>query len=132
MNREKTFAIIKPDGMKNIAKIIEMIYESGLVISKYEIKNLNKEVLKEHYAHLLEKPFYSEIEEYMLSSEVVLMILEGENAVEKLRALMGPTDSTIAEPNTIRGKFGTDKMLNAIHGSDSKESAEAEIKRFFN
>lgn len=132
MNMEKTFAIIKPDGIKNIAKIIGMIYESGLTINRYEIKKLNKEILSKHYSHLLDKPFYSEIEEYMLSGEVVLMILEGIDAVEKLRTLMGPTDSTKAPKGTIRGEFGTDVMLNAIHGSDSKENAEIEINRFFN
>lgn len=133
MNKEieKTLAIIKPDGIKNISKIIEMIYSSGLVISKYEVRQLDEEILSEHYAHLLDKPFYPMLQEYMMSSEVVLMILEGENAVENLRNLMGPTDSTKAPKGTIRGEFGTDITYNAIHGSDSKENAEIEINRFF-
>lgn len=133
MNKEleRTLAIIKPDGIKNITKIIEMIYNSGLTISKYEVKQLDENVLSEHYSHLLDRPFYPMIEEYMLSSEVVLMILEGENAVENLRNLMGPTDSTKAPKGTIRGEFGTDITYNAIHGSDSKENAEIEINRFF-
>lgn len=133
MNKEieKTFAIIKPDGIKNISKIIEMIYNSGLVISKFEVRQLDEEILSEHYSHLLDKPFYPMLQEYMLSSEVVLMILEGENAVENLRNLMGPTDSTKAPKGTIRGEFGTDITYNAIHGSDSKENAEIEINRFF-
>lgn len=129
---QQTLAIIKPDGIKNIAKIIEMIYSSGLKIQKYEVKMLDEEILKEHYSHLLDKPFYPTLESYMLSSEVVIMILEGENAVEKLRNLMGPTDSAKAPKGTIRGEFGTNVTYNAIHGSDSKESAEVEINRFFN
>lgn len=128
---ERTLAIIKPDGIKNITQIIRMIYKSGLKISKHKIRKLDEEILAEHYSHLIDKPFYPILEEYMMSGDVVLMILEGENAVEKLRDLMGPTDSTKAPKGTIRGEFGTDITRNAIHGSDSKENAEIEIKRFF-
>lgn len=128
---QNTLAIIKPDGIKNSPKIMEMIYKSGLKIKEYEVRMLDEEVLAEHYSHLLDKPFYPKLKEYMLSGEVVLMILEGENAVEKLRELMGPTDSTKAPKGTIRGEFGTDITYNAIHGSDSKESAKLEINRFF-
>lgn len=132
LSASKTFAIIKPDGMKNIEKIIEMIYKSGLKIDNFEVRLLDENIIDEHYSHLLDKPFYPKLKNYMMSGEVALMVLSGDNAVEKLRELMGPTDSTRAEPNTIRGKFGTDITYNAIHGSDSKESAEAEINRFFN
>ena len=128
---EQTLAIIKPDGIKNAIKIIKMIYNQGLKIEKYEVRKLDEEILKEHYAHIIDKPFYPKLENYMLSSEVVLMILEGVNAVDKLRNLMGPTDSTKALKGTIRGEFGTDITYNAIHGSDSKENAEIEINRFF-
>ena len=128
---ERTLAIIKPDGIKNITQIIRMIYKSGLKISKHKIRKLDEEILAEHYSHLIDKPFYPILEEYMMSSEVVLMILKGENAVENLRNLMGPTDSAKAPKGTIRGEFGTDITYNAIHGSDSKENAEIEINRFF-
>lgn len=128
---QQTLAIIKPDGIKNAAKIIEMIYKEGLKIEKYEVRMLDEEILSEHYSHLIDKPFYPKLENYMLSSEVVLMILEGANAVEKLRELMGPTDSTKAPKGTIRGEFGTDITYNAIHGSDSAKSAQIEINRFF-
>ena len=133
MNKEldRTLAIIKPDGIKNITKITEMIYASGLVISKYEIRQLDEDILSKHYSHLVDKPFYPMLQEFMMSSEVVIMILEGENAVPRFRKWMGPTDSTLAEPGTIRGEFGTDKSANAVHGSDSIENAEIEIKRFF-
>lgn len=128
---EETLAIIKPDGIKNIENIISMLYKNGLKIERYELKKLDTETLREHYAHLLDKPFYGEIESYMTSGVVAVMVLSGINAVENLRKLMGPTDSTKAEKGTIRGEFGTDITQNAIHGSDSKESAEKEINRFF-
>lgn len=128
---EQTLAIIKPDGVKNAIHIIDMLYKNDLKIKAYQVKRLDKEILRVHYAHLVDKPFYPEIESYMTSGEVVLLILEGENAVERLRTLMGPTNSTLAEKGTIRGDFGTDITRNAIHGSDSVENAKLEIERFF-
>ena len=127
----KTLTIIKPDGMKHIDGIINMFYENGLKINSYKLEQLTDEILEEHYSHLSDKPFYPKLRDYMMSSLVAIMVLEGENAVEKLRALMGPTDATKAEPDTIRGKFGTDITYNAIHGSDSDENAKREIERFF-
>lgn len=130
--QEKTLAIIKPDGIKNTEKIIDMIYKNGLKIEEYDLRYLDKDILMEHYAHIVDRPFYPELENYMTSGVVALMILSGENAVDKLRTLMGPTDSTKAEKGTIRGEFGTDITHNAIHGSDSVENAKIEINRFFN
>ena len=109
-----------------------MIYNAGLKIEKYEIRMLDEEILSEHYAHLVNKSFYPNLENYMLSGEVILMILEGIDAVEKFRNLMGPTDSTIAPKGTIRGEFVTDITYNAVHGSDSNTNAQIEINRFFN
>ena len=131
MNKERTLAIIKPDGMKNIDKIIEMIYNNDLKITNYQVKLLEVELLNEHYAHVIDRPFYPELVAYMTSGEVAIMVLEGDNAVSKFRTLMGPTDSAQAEKGTIRGEFGTDKTFNAVHGSDSVENAEIEINRFF-
>lgn len=128
---EETLAIIKPDGMKNFSEIIDMITDSGLKIEKYDIRTLDEQIVDEHYAHLLDKPFYPKLKSYMMSDDVVILVLSGENAVSKLRELMGPTDSTKALPDTIRGKFGTDITYNAIHGSDSLENAKLEIERFF-
>lgn len=127
----QTLAIIKPDGMAHIENIIEMFYKKGLKIANFKVVSLDEDVLSEHYSHLLDKPFYPKLREYMMSEPVALIKLEGENAVEILRDLMGPTDSTKAEKDTIRGMFGTDITYNAIHGSDSKENAEIEIERFF-
>jgi len=128
---EKTLAIIKPDGIKNIMEIINIFYRNNLKIDEYKITRLDEDILKEHYSHILDRPFYPELRDYMMSGEVVIMILSGENAVEKLRTIMGPTDSSKAPKYTIRGKFGTDITINAIHGSDTPENAEIEINRFF-
>lgn len=131
MKLEKTLTIIKPDGIKNIDKIIAMFYENNLKIIDYKLIKLDKDILKKHYAHIIDKPYYNEIEEYMTSNYVVIMVLEGYNAIKTLRNLMGVTDSNKAKKNTIRGLFGTDVTHNAIHGSDSVESANIEIQRFF-
>jgi len=131
-NIERTLVIVKPDGMPNIDKIIEMIYQKDLKIVDYKVTMLDPEVLKEHYSNVLDKPFYPTLEEFMTSSEVALMIVEGEDAVAKFGALRGPTDSRLAPEGTIRKAFGTDKTYNAVHGSDSVENAEIEINRFFN
>jgi len=128
---EQTLAIIKPDGIKNIMEIINILYQNNLKIEDYKITKLDEEILKEHYSHIADKPFYPYLRDFMMSSEVVVMILSGENAVEKLRTIMGPTDSTKAPKNTIRGMFGTDITINTIHGSDSAYNAEIEINRFF-
>jgi len=93
---------------------------------------LSDEVLNEHYAHLTELPFFPEIVEFMKSSPVVALILEGENAVSGIRDLLGPTDSTKAPAGTIRGDMGTTSMENICHASDSVENAAIEVERFFN
>ena len=131
MEKEQTLAIIKPDGIEHTEEIIDILYKNGLTIVDYDLRLLDEEIVADHYSHLVDKPFFPEIIEYMTSAPVALMILEGENAVATLRKIMGPTDSTQAAPDTIRGKFGTDKSTNAIHGSDSVENAQIEIKRFF-
>jgi nucleoside-diphosphate kinase len=128
---EQTLAIIKPDAMSHRKEIIKMITDSGLIIRKYKVEVLSADLLREHYAHVAEEPFYPSLESYMSSGPVVILLVEGENAVKRLRDLVGPTDSRKAPSNTIRGKFGTDAKLNAIHASDSIENAEKEINRFF-
>lgn len=130
-NYTKTLAIIKPDAIIHASEIIEMLYQNGLKINKYKISQLNEEILNQHYSHIVEKPFYPKLKKYMMSKPVIIMELKGENAVEKLRELMGPTDSRKASSDTIRGLFGSDITYNAIHGSDSEENAQIEINRFF-
>ncbi len=130
-NKERTLAIVKPDGMVYLDEIIEAIYNEGFTIKDFYLKYLDKEILKEHYAHLINKPFFPELVDYMTSDKVAILLLEGDNIVERFRKLIGPTDSRIAGPETIRGKYGTDKSTNVIHGSGSKEEAVIEIERFF-
>lgn len=88
-------------------------------------------LLKEHYAHLLDKAFFPELEVFMQSTPIVALALAGANAVEKVRTIIGPTDSKKAEKGTVRGDFGIDVMVNIVHASDSPENAEIELKRFF-
>ena len=130
-NKERTLAIVKPDGMVHLAEIIDAIYNEGFIIKDFYLKYLDEEILEEHYAHLIDKPFFPELVDYMTSDKVAILLLEGYNVVERFRKLIGPTDSRIAGPETIRGKYGTDKSINVIHGSGTREEALIEIERFF-
>ena len=94
------------------------------------IKILDAETLNEHYAHITNKSFYPALCDFMLSDDVAILVITGENAVSRVRNLVGPTDSSLAPEWTIRGKYGTNKMYNAIHASDSVKNAQTEIKRF--
>ena len=130
---ERSLIILKPDCMQRrlAGQVISRFENVGLNILACKIMTLDKELLKEHYAHLVHLPFYHEIEEFMMTWPVMILVLEGENAVERIRNILGPTDSQKAPAGTIRGDFGSDKMRNIAHASDSKETAEVEITRFF-
>jgi nucleoside-diphosphate kinase len=92
---------------------------------------LSPKLLREHYAHVADLPFYPEIEKFMSSRPVIVMALQGPSVVAKVRDLLGPTDSRKAPKGTIRGDFGTEMMKNVVHASDSVDNAKAEIARFF-
>lgn len=92
---------------------------------------LTPTILREHYAHIAEKPFYPEVEAFMSSTPVIALAIEGEEAVAVVRDMLGVTDSTKAAPGTIRAELGKDMMINVAHASDSEETAEKEVKRFF-
>lgn len=130
---EQSLVILKPDCMqrKLAGKIITRFENAGLSIADCKIMTLSNDLLREHYAHLTHLPFFSEIVEFMGSCPVMVMIVEGDNAIDRVRNILGPTDSQKAAAGTIRGDFGNDKMRNIAHASDSKESAEKEIARFF-
>lgn len=130
---EKTLIILKPDCMeKNLAgTVLERFNKAGYRIVSCKMLSLNSTILKKHYSHLSDKPFFSEIEKFMSSAPVLVLILEGNNAINGIRDLLGPTDSTLAPKGTIRGDLGENKMCNIAHASDSHENAVAEIKRFF-
>jgi len=129
---ETTCVLIKPDAMlaHRIGKIIARFEKAGLEITNCKMLTLDRDTLARHYAHLLEKPFYPEVEAFMQSSPVVALAVTGDNAVAAVRALAGPTNPANAAPGTIRKDFGTDVMANAIHASDSPEAAVAELERF--
>lgn len=130
---ERTYIMLKPDAHKRklVGKIINRIEEKGFTITAMKMMKLNETILKEHYAHLADKPFFPDIVVFMTSGPVIGMIVEGDGVVEGMRSLMGPTRWTEALPGTIRGDFAFNTTENLIHGSDSVESAEIEIKRFF-
>lgn len=130
---ERTLILLKPDCVqdKNCGEVIGRFEKAGFNIRACKMMNLSLETLKEHYAHVADKPFFPEITEFMQSSPVIAMILEGDNAVAKVRDMIGPTDSTKADKGTIRGDLGKTMMVNVVHASDSVENAQIEINRFF-
>ncbi len=130
---EKTLIILKPDCIqKRLAgQVIARFEEAGFAIAAAKVARLDPAILREHYAHVADKPFFPEIEAFMSECPVILLILEGAGAVSRVRELLGPTNSKEAAPGTIRGDLGTDMMRNIAHASDSVETAEAEIARFF-
>ena len=134
--KEYTYIMIKPDGVRKglTYEIVKRIKSKGYKIELFDVRKLDSDVLAEHYAHLVDKDFYPNLRDFMLSDYVVPMIVSGNNAVLGMRELMGPTNSALAETGTIRGDFGNKEYIteNVIHGSDSLENALIEIKRFFN
>ena len=130
---EKTFIILKPDCMeKRIAgAVISRFEKAGFEIVASKVAQLDGSILREHYAHVADLPFFPEIEAFMSSRPVLMMILSGENVIGAVRELLGPTNSQEAPAGTIRGDLGTDKMRNVVHASDGPESSAVEISRFF-
>ncbi len=130
---EETLIILKPDCMEKGAagEVISRFERAGFAIFAAKIMQLDGAILREHYAHVADKPFFPEIEAFMSSRPVMPMILAGENVIARVRDLLGPTNSKEAAPGTIRGDLGTDMMRNMVHASDSPEAAAAEKKRFF-
>ena len=130
---EKTLAIIKPDAVKKkvVGKIIQRIEGEGFEISGLKMLHLTKEEAEGFYIVHRAKPFYASLTEFMSSGEIAVMILEGENAIEKWRKIMGVTDPALAEPGTIRHQYGFSVERNATHGSDAPQTAEWEINYFY-
>ena len=130
---EQTLSIIKPDAVKKnvIGKIIDRFESNGLRIAAMKKVQLSEQDAGEFYAVHKERPFFGELVEFMTSGPVVVMVLEGENAVAKNRELMGATDPKEAAPGTIRADFAESIDANAVHGSDSLENAAKEIAFFF-
>lgn len=130
---EQTLSIIKPDGVANhhIGEIIARFEKNGLEIVNIKMVRLDKERAEAFYAEHKAKPFFNDLVSYMSSGPIVVMVLEGNNAVAKNRELMGATDPNKAAPGTIRKDFAESMTRNAVHGSDSAASAKREIDFFF-
>ncbi len=130
---ERTLIILKPDAVRRglIGRIISRIEDKKLKIIGAKMKQLDEEILKEHYKEHIGKDFFSSLVNFMKQSPVLLMVVEGEQAIPIMRKLIGKTKVEDAEPGTIRGDFAIKTTENLVHASDSKESAEREIKLFF-
>ena len=130
---ERTLIIIKPDGVQRrlIGEIIGRFEEKGLKIVAAKFFQISAELASEHYQMHEGKHFFQRAVEYISSSPVLLMVLEGDKVIEISRKMMGATFGYDAEPGTIRGDFGVSKTYNLIHGSDSAESAQREIELYF-
>ncbi len=130
---EKTLAIIKPDAVKKkaVGKIIQRIEEEGFEISGMKQLHLTKQEAEGFYIVHKEKPFYESLTDFMSSGDIVVMVLERENAIQHWRKTMGVTDPALAEPGTLRRSFGFSVERNACHGSDAPETAQWEIEYFY-
>lgn len=130
---EQTFSIIKPDAVKKgvVGKIIDRFETNGLRIAAAKKVQLSQQQAETFYAIHAERPFFKDLVEFMISGPVMLMVLEGENAMAKNRELMGATNPAEAEKGTIRADFADSIDANAVHGSDSLENAAIEIGYFF-
>ena len=130
---EKTFVILKPGTVQRglIGEIIARFEKKGLQLAGMKMEQLTPEILTEHYGHLSSKPFFPTILASMMASPVVLCCWKGVDAIKVVRSLCGVTNSRDAAPGTIRGDLGMSVQENVVHASDSPETAEAEINRFF-
>lgn len=130
---EETLVILKPDCIEKriVGEVISRFEKAGFDIVSSKVMQLDDTILREHYAHISDLPFFPDIAAFMSQRPVIAMILSGDSVIAKVRELLGPTDSTVAPKGTIRGDLGTDKMRNVVHASDSPEAAAAEKARFF-
>ncbi|MGM0366060.1 MAG: nucleoside-diphosphate kinase [Actinomycetota bacterium] len=133
ISAEKTLIIIKPDavGKRVVGEIISRFENEGFLIEKMKMIDIGKDLACAHYSEHKGKDYFDRLISYITSGSSVVMVASRPEAIEKARQMMGPTDSRIAKPGTIRGDFGEDITINVIHGSDSLRSAEREIKLFF-
>ena len=134
---QRTLVLVKPDGVRRgcVGEVVRRIEDKGYRLVAIELRVATAELLAEHYAEHVGKPFYEPLVEFMLSGPVVAIVVEGQRVIEGFRSLAGATDPTVAAPGTIRGDLGRDWGLkvtqNLVHGSDSEESAAREIALWF-
>lgn len=130
---QQTLIIVKPDGVRRrlIGEVIGRIEAKGFDIKEMKLFQIDAALAKEHYAEHTEKPFFSDLVDFITSGPVVAMIVEGEEAVRGMRQIMGATNPLDAVPGSVRGDFATAITENIVHGSDSPESARREVDLFF-
>ena len=130
---ETTLILLKPDCILkgHCGEVLQRFEKAGFRFRGCKMMRLDKKLLVEHYAHIAQKPFFPEVEEFMQSSPVIAIALQADGVIEKVRELLGPTDSKKAAKGTIRGDFGVDVMVNVVHASDSAGAAKIELARFF-
>lgn len=132
-NMQKTFIILKPDCLdkKHVGEVLARFEQAGFSIVGCKMTVLTPSLLRVHYAHVTHLPFYPRLEQFMSSRPVIVLVIQGENVIARVREMLGPTDSKKAAPGTIRGDFGESGMINVAHASDSVENSRTEIERFF-
>ncbi|HEY0935661.1 MAG TPA: nucleoside-diphosphate kinase [Trebonia sp.] len=130
---QRTLILIKPDGVQRniIGEVISRIEAKGLKVVALELRTIDTDAAHSHYAEHAEKSFFGELVNFITSGPLVAIVAEGERAIEAFRALAGATDPVKAAPGTIRGDYALQVSQNIVHGSDSPDSAEREIKIFF-
>lgn len=130
---EKTLVLLKPCTLERglMGEIINRFEKKGLRIAGMKMMQLNDKILAEHYSHLVDKPFFGILKASMMRTPVVAMCLEGVDAIAVVRTITGSTNGRNADPGTIRGDYCMSNQQNIVHASDSPESAQAELKRFF-
>lgn len=138
MMEERTLILFKPDCVqRNLSgRVLRRLLAEGFTLRGIKMMQLDEKLLREHYAHIVDlvidgEPLFPKLSAFMQSSPVVALILAGPGVVERVRTILGPTNSQKASQGTIRGDFGTNSMLNVCHASDSPEHALIEINRFF-
>jgi len=133
MSLETTLILLKPDCVHKMqcGEVLKRFEAEGFKICGAKMLQMTDALLQEHYAHIADKPFFPNVVEFMKSTPIIAMALEGEDVIQRVRDLLGPTDSTKADPGTIRGDLGIDTQNNICHASDSPESAVVELQRFF-
>jgi nucleoside-diphosphate kinase len=130
---ERTLVLIKPDGVRRglTGEVLARIERKGLRIVAMDLRTVGRDLAETHYADHVDKPFYGSLVEFITSGPLVALVAEGPRAIEAFRALAGATDPVKAGPGTIRGDYALEVQDNIVHGSDSPDSAEREIKIFF-
>ncbi len=130
---ERTLVLVKPDGVRRglVGEVVSRLERKGLTLLALELRTLDRATAEEHYAEHVERPFFGELVDFIAGGPLVALVVEGPRAVEAVRTLMGVTDPVKSAPGSLRGDYALEIGQNLVHGSDSPESAQREVKLFF-